>query len=464
MNEITKIHLGRQAFTIAVDAYKELQHYLQAIKKHMGEAGEAVDEVELRMAELLVERGVTGDKVVLPGDIDYLKKQLGEPGDFGDADTEEAIEDAMATKRLFRDTENGMLAGVCAGIGKYFGLDPAWIRLAFIALLFAGASGALLYIILWLIVPEAKTKSEHLQMQGRQVTIDAIKEVVERADVEGVARRAGNTIGKVVHGVLKVLLGVAGVSLMIVAVSVFLGLIAGSIYWALNHAVLIPYNIFPVGINEQILVYSGIAVTSIFSFFLLVAGLSMVKRKWSLPAWALGVMITLFLGGLAATGALAADAMPKISKRFEAAHQSEIQAIRPFSEITLLGEGDVDRVVEMQRRISDQYKVEVRSLGSSDASNIHITQTEDGKLEVDLRDFKGNDTCGAVCIFKNRNVQVIVSAPENEILCLSNKDIGWYASPGYSGDFGFMPADLRPCVPATQASTPQSSQYSPTDN
>ena len=164
MNEITKIHLGRQAFTIAVDAHKELQEYLHAIKRHMGNTDEAVEEVELRMAELLAERGVTGDKVVLSKDVEYLKQQLGKPGDFGEAEDKEAPEDTNAPKRLYRDTDDALIAGVASGLGKYFGLDPIWFRLAFIALLFAGGSSILIYIILWLLVPEAKTKSDRLQM------------------------------------------------------------------------------------------------------------------------------------------------------------------------------------------------------------------------------------------------------------------------------------------------------------
>jgi hypothetical protein len=128
MNEITKIHLGRQAFTIAVDAHKALQEYLHEIKREVGPRGtDVVDEVELRMAELLAERGVQGDKVVLADDVDYLKEQLGSPKDFkGDDDdmaSDQPAEETKQSKRLFRDPDNALLAGVCAGLAKYFGVD-----------------------------------------------------------------------------------------------------------------------------------------------------------------------------------------------------------------------------------------------------------------------------------------------------------------------------------------------------
>jgi len=55
-------------------------------------------------------------------------------------------------KRLYRDTKEGKLGGVCAGIGDYFNLDPVIVRLAFLLLIFAG--GFIAYLIAWIIVPE----------------------------------------------------------------------------------------------------------------------------------------------------------------------------------------------------------------------------------------------------------------------------------------------------------------------
>lgn len=70
MNEVTKIHLGRQAFTIAIDAHHELKSYLEAIKKQVDDK-DVVDEIELRMAELLTEHGINATKVILPADVDF---------------------------------------------------------------------------------------------------------------------------------------------------------------------------------------------------------------------------------------------------------------------------------------------------------------------------------------------------------------------------------------------------------
>lgn len=322
MNEITKIHLGRQAFTIAVDAHKDLQDYLRAIKRHMGNTDEAVEEVELRMAELLTERGISGDKVVLSKDVDYLKEQLGEPGDFGDDEGEPAREDASAPKRLFRDTDNAMLAGVAAGLGKYFGLDPIWFRLAFIALTFAGASGIVIYIILWVLVPEAKTKSDRLQMQGKPVTVEALKDVVERADVEGAARRATNTVGKVVNGVLKVLLAVVGVAIVTGAAATLAAILATGIYLLLNGSTVNEAVVFPIGAAEVAALVCILLFVSIIAVFMLAAGMALVNRRWPLPGWAVGALIVLLVASGSAGTALAFDAAPRVSDRVNSAQQT----------------------------------------------------------------------------------------------------------------------------------------------
>ena len=189
MNEVTKIHLGRQAFTISVDAHHELKKYLEDIQKQVGEK-DVVDEIELRMAELLAEHGVSGDKVVLSSDVEFLKKQLGSPADFieEESETYTTTPRQLETKRLFRDTDNAVVAGVAAGLAQYFGVDVPLVRILFIIATVATFGwGILLYIALWLLVPEAKTSSDRLQMAGKPINVDSLKEIVERADVKGAA-------------------------------------------------------------------------------------------------------------------------------------------------------------------------------------------------------------------------------------------------------------------------------------
>jgi phage shock protein C len=62
---------------------------------------------------------------------------------------------APPTVRLTRSTNDRMIAGVCGGLGRYFGVDPVWFRLAFVVLALGGGSGVLIYLIAWIVVPEA---------------------------------------------------------------------------------------------------------------------------------------------------------------------------------------------------------------------------------------------------------------------------------------------------------------------
>ena len=59
----------------------------------------------------------------------------------------------MSNPKLYRSSSDKMIAGVCGGLGRYFGVDATIVRLVFLLLLFLGGSGFLLYLILWIIVP-----------------------------------------------------------------------------------------------------------------------------------------------------------------------------------------------------------------------------------------------------------------------------------------------------------------------
>lgn len=407
MNEITNIHLGRQAFTIAVDAHKALQDYLHAIRRSVGDKDDVLEEVELRMAELLAERGIHGDKVVLLKDVDYLKEQLGEPGDFGDEESE--AEETSAPKRFFRDTEHGMLAGVAAGIAKYFNIDPLWVRLAFIALVFAGASGILIYIILWLIMPEAKTKSERLQMQGKPVTVDALKDFVEH-DVKDAATRAGRTVGKAVPSVAKVVtkifLAVVGVGLMVVGVVMLFALTGAGVYWALNHDI-VPYRIFPVGVRETAIIILGFAAFATVALFFLLTGLSVAKRKWRLPGWGLGAMVAIFLASVAVGGALAADAAPKVRQRFQAQTHTYVRAVPEFHKLSAIG--DFRTIMRYQE--APNYEVSVKYWGDADFSNL-VTEVKDQTLTINSRKLADSMNCKKLCLFQSPIVEVVVRGPK----------------------------------------------------
>lgn len=89
-------------------------------------------------------------------------------------------EDDQNVKKLFRDGESRALGGVCSGLASYFGTDITVVRLLFVLSVFLGGAGVIVYIILWIITPEAKTITEKMQMEGEPVTLSNIEENVKK--------------------------------------------------------------------------------------------------------------------------------------------------------------------------------------------------------------------------------------------------------------------------------------------
>ena len=83
-------------------------------------------------------------------------------------------------KRFFRSGKDKVLAGVCGGISRYFNIDPALVRLGFFLAIFAGGSGLILYVLLWLITPEASSLSDEVRMEGQAITLNSLEEQIKK--------------------------------------------------------------------------------------------------------------------------------------------------------------------------------------------------------------------------------------------------------------------------------------------
>jgi phage shock protein PspC (stress-responsive transcriptional regulator) len=90
------------------------------------------------------------------------------------------LEDQSNVKKMFRDPDRKVLGGVAGGIAAFLGTDIALIRIIFVVLLIPGLIGAVLYIVLWIVLPEAKTITEKMKMQGEPVTLSNIESTVKK--------------------------------------------------------------------------------------------------------------------------------------------------------------------------------------------------------------------------------------------------------------------------------------------
>jgi phage shock protein PspC (stress-responsive transcriptional regulator) len=189
MNKTININLGGFFFHIDEEAYQKLRRYLASISKSLSEdpqgKNEIIADIEARISELLSEKITDARQVVNEGDIEDIIVIMGQPEDYAEA--EEAYSDASYSytrnkasgKKLFRDGDDKFLGGVASGIAHYFNIDTIWVRLLFLITTLGGVGiGILVYIILWILLPEAKTTAEKLQMEGEPVNIDNIEKKI----------------------------------------------------------------------------------------------------------------------------------------------------------------------------------------------------------------------------------------------------------------------------------------------
>jgi phage shock protein PspC (stress-responsive transcriptional regulator) len=193
MNKTVTINISGIIFHIEEDAFDKLSKYLLTIKGYFSKAdggNEIMGDIEARIAEMLQSKTSSIKQVVLMSDVDFVMESMGKPEEFAsDATNNDSgsqfnqtdnIENTEPTKkRLYRDGDSKVLGGVCSGIGHYFGFDPVWLRIALLLMLFFAGTGILLYFILWIAIPEAKTTAEKLAMKGEKADINNISKAVK---------------------------------------------------------------------------------------------------------------------------------------------------------------------------------------------------------------------------------------------------------------------------------------------
>lgn len=193
-------------YAIDEDAYELLNRYLGDMKRYFSrkEGGEEIaDDIEHRVAELMLELKNDGRE---PIDIALVKEiigRIGNPEELDEASGEgesgsatghrgrEWFSEQVSKKRLYCNPDDKLLCGVLSGIACYLGIDPVWVRLIVVALAILPIpfiyisfwTVLIIYFVLALIIPEAKTPEERLRMHGKPVTMENLnEEIVNRTD------------------------------------------------------------------------------------------------------------------------------------------------------------------------------------------------------------------------------------------------------------------------------------------
>jgi len=340
MNKTISINLGGFFFHIDEDAYQKLSRYFDAVKRSLSADGrdEIMKDIESRIAELFQERLKNDKQVVGLTEIEEVISIMGQPEDYKIDDEKSTYQSSSSSstnfyypsKRLYRDKENGMLGGVMAGLGHYIGIDTLWLRIIMVILFFGFGTGLFVYIVLWILVPEAVTTTQKLEMKGEPITISNIEKKVKEGfdditskfsniDHEKIANtaksgatRIGSTIEEVITTIFKVFAKIIGAFIVFFSGMGLLGIIITSIIMIFSSTM--PDNYIlnniqtPIGLEtplwaQGMLLLLGFGIPL---FFLLILGLKLIVNnlrsignyvKYSLLAvWLIAVGIIISLG------------------------------------------------------------------------------------------------------------------------------------------------------------------------
>jgi len=212
MKKNITINLCGRLFQIDEDAYELLQQYINSLRSAFGkqaDGDEIVDDIEARVAELFDELRQQGIEAITIEHVTDIITRIGKPEELMGEEVQSSdntagsderqsqsfgqkihdnLRDRTDGKKLYRNPKDKMVAGVMSGIAVYTNTDPViWRFLTVVFTLFYGV-GIIIYIVLALVIPEARTPEQLLQMEGRDVTPQNLADVVVEKEKQPVSR------------------------------------------------------------------------------------------------------------------------------------------------------------------------------------------------------------------------------------------------------------------------------------
>ncbi len=398
MKQTLTINLNGIVFHIDDDAYNLLQDYLEKVEKNLGSGSDVADviqDIEARIGELFTDMlRKQGVQVVNKAMVEHIMQQLGDPDTFAsDAeDTTQTNQNTTSTtsikRRLYRDVDDEFLGGVCSGLAAYFGIDAIWFRLFFVLCTFFYGSAVLLYLLLWIIIPAARTAAQRLEMRGIEPSVENIQKEVARQ------KQAGTQPDGCLRSGLSFLLKcfIALCLLFTVPVLLFVVFILGVVLIALISAL---FGAVPVFITSALPFHEMASTGEIYStIFFLLFGLSTLlipiimliywlvmhfrrhavvsKRFW----WITGILWVISLLGLGVTtvyaGTHSFSTFSLLMDDWDDAEDYDYALVTNFAEldtfhsIVVAGQADIELTqsdsqwVSMQSLHPELYTVEVR--------------------------------------------------------------------------------------------------------
>ena len=190
MKKTINVAIGGCSFTIDEDAYNTLDEYLNRFKAAIDDSvasSQVMDELEVKIADELKWK-LGGRQVVDLAMTEQVIGQLGYPEGYTEKSQEEATGPENNTgsdearkynenpvRKLYRDTDDKKIAGVCSGLALFLGVDVVLIRVIFLVALICGSAGFWIYLVIWIAAPEARTAAEKCELRGIPATAENIR-------------------------------------------------------------------------------------------------------------------------------------------------------------------------------------------------------------------------------------------------------------------------------------------------
>lgn len=407
MEKTINITIGGALFSVEENAYVRLKNYLESLTKHFSKYAdheEIMQDIEARIAERFASEIKPGKQALSLDQIESLIRIMGDAQEFESTESsdegtmKEETQQPSTMRRLYRDTDHAVIAGVAAGLGAYLGIDPVIIRVLFLLTLFFGGGGLIIYLILWVAVPEAKTSAQKMALQGKPFTIEKIEQTIkENIDVAkvkekthsavsgfaGAVRHLARVFEKIVRGILPLIGSIIGIGifiaslLLIIASSLALSFILFNINlpWVefpLREALAAPYL--------TVAAVAGFIVVIVPVSLLLTAGTSLASRKNKFSALGLGISLGVWMIAIMTIGAVATDIYPHIERLAENQSTTTLTRSYDVSGFTRIEASNAYHVTVTQ---GDFFAVEAR--GSERELDRIALENENGTLSLERR-------------------------------------------------------------------------------
>jgi len=374
MNRTIIININGIVFHIEEDAYDVLRSYMIEVKKHFGntaDSHEIVGDIENRIAEMFNDRIVQGKKeVVTMQDVNDVIAQMGRVSDFetdgqeAEYTTEEGYDfpPVSGDRKLMRDPDDKVFGGVCSGLGHYFAIEARWVRLILVLLFVFGGTGFLLYIILWIVMPMARTRADRMAMRGEAPNLQNFKRSFQE-EMEGLRsnftgaeegiKRGLNSAGSFIVRAFVILVKVIGV-LMIVGlcgglIVLVIAIIASFGFFGTDaDMAMFPLNVIAPDFRTPMLISA--LVVAVIPFIALVA--LIIRILFNRSAMGQYTGFTLLIGWLIAVGFTTVYATRTLNDFREESTVVEEQPLEPYP-VFHLTRNDMT-VIRLQRDSADR--------------------------------------------------------------------------------------------------------------